>query len=161
MKKYVSFGAFALILMLAFASCKKHGHGKTTYQTIDVNLDENKSYQYTFTAHMHDLEITKQAQSFLVSEIDKSSEMSLFNYMPKLNQAGNDSVEITVYEKNENHAHCGHHPHPGGGACQHQQGGHNECHHHCDGDDKTIYTFNFTIQKTVAGTKQIPVAESK
>ena len=148
-----------LISSMAFHSCKKHEQGKTSYQTIDVVLDMNKSYQYSFVSHNSHLSITEQSQSFLVSELDNVTDVALFNYTPKVNFVGIDEVQITAYEEEAEHhgSKSGHHhPH---GKCQNHNGNHHDKNKHDDDDDKTIYTFKITIKQDVASP--IVAAESK
>ena len=59
--------------------------GTVNYQTIEIVLDMNKSYQYSFGQLIRKIKavITKQSDAFLVSEVDKSGESVLFNYTPK------------------------------------------------------------------------------
>ena len=144
MKKYISFGAFVLMISLAFVACRKHEErkGKTNYQTIEIVLDMNKSYQYSFGIPESELTITKQSNNFLVSELDEANETILFNYMPKTNFVGTDEVQVTLGKEEEHHEHHG--PRPKN-PIMHLLGGHK--HHDCGKheDDKTIYTFKFTV----------------
>lgn len=148
MKIKPTLSVLLLISSMAFHSCKKHEQGKTSYQTIDVVLDMNKSYQYSFGTHNSDLSITEQSRSFLVSELDKVTDVPLFNYTPKANFVGIDEVQITAYEEESEH-HGGkggqHHPH---GNCQNHSGNHHDKNKHDDDDDKTIYTFKIIVKQT-------------
>lgn len=150
MKKYISLGAFALILSLAFVSCKKHGEreAKTNYQTVEIVLDMNKSYQYSFGVPSSELTITKQSDAFLVSQLDEISETVLFNYMPQTNFVGTDEVQITLgKEEHEEHHRDGNHPPriPLAHLFGHKK-------HECEGreDDKTVYIFKFTVNKVAS-----------
>ena len=156
MKKYISLSALILILSIVFTSCKKHKQGKVTYQTIEVNLDANKTYQYNFGIGKKDLSITKQSSSFVVSEIDRLNENNLFNYTPKLNTIS-DEVEVTLFEDEEHHGHGGH------SNCQHQQDSNHQTCKHDNDDDRTIYIFKFTIHSTtlVIPTRQVEVESEK
>jgi hypothetical protein len=157
-----NFFTIAILMSLAFSiqSCKKHEQGKVSYQTIEVNLDANKSYQYDFGVGKHDLSITKQSQEFLVSEIDNADNVNVFNYTPKANFAGSDEIQVTLYGEEEHHHHGkgGHHPN---GNCQHQQNNNQVCHKHDDDDDKTIYIFKLNIQKVISTTKTAVVEIEK
>jgi hypothetical protein len=147
-----------LISSVAFQSCKKHEQGKTSYKTVDVTLDMNKPYQYSFDSNNSDLSITEQSRSFLVSELDKVTDVALFNYTPKANFVGIDEVQITAYEEEAEHhgGKGGHHPH---GNCQNHSGNHHDKNKHDDDDDKTIYTFKIIVEQTIASP--IVTAESK
>lgn len=106
--KKVFLGLVAFILLsLALSSCKKHEEheGTITYQTVEIVLDMNKSYQYSFGTIKNKAIITKQANSFLVSELDKVSEAVLFNYTPKNNFTGTDEVQVTIGEEEHEHHH--------------------------------------------------------
>ena len=150
MKKFIL--ASLAFVAISLQSCKKHEHeGTVSYQTININLEANKNYQYSFGVKS-DVSITKQSQEFLVSEIDNSNESKFFSYTPKFNFVGIDEVQITVYQEELKHHHGkgGHH-----GNCNsqsHGMSGH-ECHKHDDDDDKTIYTFKFNIKQTTLTTK--------
>lgn len=158
MKIKLTLSALVLISSMAFHSCKKHEHGKTSYQTIDVTLDMNRSYQYSFVSHNPHLSITKQSQSFLVSELDNVTDVPLFNYTPKENFVGIDEVQITAYEE-ESEQHDGKGEHHPQGNCQNHGGKHHDKNKHDDDDDKTIYTFKITVKQTIAAP--IVNAESK
>ena len=150
MKKYISLSTLVLILSLAFASCKKQREheGETKYQTIEIVLDMNKSYQYSFGTPESELTITKQSDNFLVSQLDEANETILFNYMPKTNFVGTDEVQVTLgKEEGEHHEHEGHRR-PKKPRIK-LFGGHQ--HHDCDrdNDDKTIYIFKFTVNNVV------------
>ena len=149
MKIKLTLSALVLISSMAIHSCKKHEQGKTSYQTVDVTLDMNKSYQYSFAPSNSDLSITKQSQSFLVSELDKVTDVPLFNYTPKSNFVGIDEVQITAYEEESEHhgGKDGHHPQSN---CQNHGGNDHDKNKHDDDDDKTIYTFKITVKQTVA-----------
>ena len=161
MKKFVSFGALLLILSLAFISCKKQREheGETKYQTIEIVLDMNKSYQYSFGTPSSELTITKQSDNFLVSQLDEANETVLFNYMPKTNFVGTDEIQVTLGEdEHEKHEHGGHHK-PKNPIMHLLGGGHK--HHDCGKheDDKTIYIFKFTVNSvaTVVTTEHTTV----
>ena len=146
MKKIVSLSALVLILSIAISSCRKHEEreGKTNYQTIEIVLDMNKSYQYSFGTPSSELTITKQSDAFLVSQLDEANETVLFNYMPKTNFVGTDEVQVTLGEdEHEKHEHGEHHKPKN--PIMHLFGGHQ--HHECGKheDDKTIYIFKFTV----------------
>lgn len=147
MKKAILASISILPLILSFQSCKKHQEheGKTNYQTIEIVLDMNKSYQYNFGTPESKLEITKQSDAFLVSELDKVSETVLFNYMPQTNFIGTDEVQITLAnEEREEHHRDGNHPPriPLGHLFNHKK---HECEEH--EEDKTVYIFKFTVNK--------------
>ena len=147
MKIKIFLGA-VLLSSLAFQSCKKHKQGVTTYQTVDVTIDANNSYQYNFGTEKTDLSITKQSQSFLVSELDKVNEATLFNYSPKLNFSGVDEVEVTSFEEPEKEGGKGGHH----GNCEN----HNGKKEHDEDDNKIVYTFKISVKNsTTAPTKII------
>ena len=146
MKKHISISAVVLMLSLTFTSCKKHKQGTVNYQTIEINLDANRTYQYNFGDGKKDLLITKQSSSYVVSEIDRLNETNLFNYSPKLNTAS-DEVEVTLFEEEEHHGHGGQGHHDGNGNCQNHPENNNSEHHDAD-DDRTIYIFKFNVVHT-------------
>lgn len=146
--KKVLFGLVAFIsLSLVLSSCKKHEEheGTVNYQTIEIVLDMNKSYQYSFGAidPKDQAVITKQSNAFLVSEVDKSGETILFNYTPNTNFVGTDEVQVTIGEEEHEHHHKQgpHHPNPLK-FLKHKK--HHGCEKH-DDDDKTVYIFKFTV----------------
>lgn len=155
MKITAYLGALVLLLSLSVQSCKKHNdEPKITYQTIDVVLDANKSYQYSFGEGNTNLAITKQAQAYTLSEIDKSGSASVLNYTPKSGFTGTDEIEVTLSNGKvaQQQLESTHTP---VGSCQHpNNGGNKSCgqHHDCNKhhDDKTIYTFKITIHQTAA-----------
>lgn len=146
MKKIFLASALILSLSLSFISCKKHEMPErtTTYQTIEIVLDMNKSYQYSFGTIDTKAQaiITKQSDVFLVSELDKVSEATLFNYIPKTNFVGTDEVQVTIGKEEEEHHHKqgAHHPNPLK-FLTHKK------HHGCEkhDDDTKVYIFKFTI----------------
>ncbi len=160
MKLKIFAGFLIVFLATSFSSCRKHHKkGTTTYQTIDITLDENKSYQYNFGTEQKGLSITQQSKSFLVSEIDQINEASFFKYMPSLNFVGSDEVQVTMksgdndgdddhHDGEEHHGNCQNHEHHN---CN------NSGHHDCDAHNKTIYTFKFTVNKVTAATRSTAV----
>lgn len=156
MKITASISALMLLLSISFQSCRKHTmkEGTTSYQTIEVNLDMNKSYQYSFgTATSSSRSITKQSQAFLVSEIDNVNGSALFNYTPKADFTGTDEVQVTSVEGAvKDHANCNSQA-PQGNCQQHHSAGNGCQHHDCDkAKDKTIYTFKITIKSVTQPT---------
>ena len=148
MKSKILAGTLMLVLAASLQSCKKHEkeEGKIFYHTIEITLDENKSYQYNFGIEKNELSITEQSKAYLVSEIDQTNEVSYFNYLPKINFVGTDEVKITMRAEQDEKDHYN-----GGG-----QGGSGNCQNHRDeddDDDKTIYTFKFTVKKVAINTK--------
>ena len=147
MKKAIFASIGILSLCLSIQSCKKHEERevKTNYQTIDIVLDMNKSYQYSFGKLDSDIEITKQSDAYLVSELNDMSETVLFNYMPQTNFVGTDEVQVTLGdEEREGHHGDAHHAPKNPlthlfGHKKHECGGHHE--------DKTVYIFKFTVNK--------------
>ncbi|MES2131101.1 MAG: hypothetical protein V4506_02060 [Bacteroidota bacterium] len=168
MKVTASISALILLLGVSFQSCRKHTmkEGTTSYQTIEVNLDMNKSYQYSFgTATTSSRSITKQSQAFSMSEIDNVNGSALFNYIPRADFTGTDEVQITSVEGSvKDHANCSNQA-PQGNCQQHGSAGHCCQHHDCDkAKDKTIYTFKITIksvtQPTITKTSNLSVQGS-
>ena len=155
MKITVSISALILLLGVSFQSCRKHTmkEGTTSYQTIEVNLDMNKSYQYSFGAATSGRSITKQSQAFSMSEIDNVNGSALFNYIPKADFTGTDEVQITSTDvSTKDHGNCSNQA-PQGNCQQHGSAGHCCQHHDCDkAKDKTIYTFKITIKPVTQPT---------
>lgn len=147
MKNTIVASAAILSLSLSFQSCKKHEEaGKTSYQIIDITLDNNKSYQYSFGTPESDLEITKQSNAYLVSELDEANETVVFNYTPKSDFVGNDEIFVTLGKaETEHHEKQGPPPpkNPIKGLFHHK-------HHKCEKHDenKTVYIFRFTVNQS-------------
>ena len=149
MKNTIVASAAILSLSLSFQSCKKHeAPGKTSYQIINITLDNNKSYQYNFGTPESDLEITKQSNAYLVSELGEANENVVFNYTPKSDFVGSDEIFVTLgNEEAEHHEKQGSHPpkNPIKGLLHHK---HHKCEKH--DEDKTVYIFRFTVNQTVS-----------
>jgi hypothetical protein len=162
MKTKVSLFLAFISVGIIFSSCKKQELEKTKIQTIDIVLDMNKSYQFSFGPVHSDLSITKQSDAFLVSELETINEAMEFKYMPKLNFVGVDEVQITLNgedEKEHHHQNGNHHKNPVKKMLHH--GAKHECHKH-DDDDKIIYIFRFTVNKTTAAsTSALVIGESQ
>lgn len=156
MKVTASISALMLLLSVSFQSCKKHTmkEGTTSYQTIEVNLDRNKSYQYSFgTATSSSYSITKQSRAFSMSEIDNVNGSALFNYIPGADFTGTEEVQVTSVEGAvKDHTNCNNQAPQGNCRQRHSAG--NGCQHH-DFDkaqNKTIYTFKITVKPTTPAT---------
>ncbi len=155
----ISLSAIALIIGVSFSSCKKHEELKTSYQTVDVTLDMNKSYQYSFGSGKSHLTVTKQSQAYLVSELEYHADAATFNYTPKEGFIGSDVVEITLGEGHGERGEMEDEHTNSHGNCQNTHGGqkgnhtHNcSGHHDCSRHDKTVYTFRFTVKSTTPAT---------
>jgi hypothetical protein len=162
MKKLILASVTVVALCASLQSCKKYEEqeGKTTYQIIDIVLDANKSYQYSFGTLDTKSTITKQSQAFLVSELDKVNNAVLFNYTPQTNFIGTDEVQVTIGEDEKEHHGKKGGPHPKNplNMFKHKN------HHGCDKDDddyKTVYTFKFTINRNEVTKVPVVVTESQ
>lgn len=159
MKVKIVASAVILSLGLSFQSCKKPKKeiGETSTQTIDVVLDMNKSYQYSFGTPDDDLSITQQSQSFLVSELDEVNESVLFNYTPKTDFVGTDEVQVTLGKVEPDH-----HKEEHGSKNPIEELIHPK-HKKCDKPqmDKTIYIFRFTIKRSIEATSAVVVSNNE
>lgn len=159
MKATILASTVILSLGLSFQSCKKPEKpaGQTSVQTIDIVLDMNKSYQYSFGTPDTDLSITKQSQAFLVSELNEVNETVLFNYMPETNFVGTDEVYVTLGKQEMKH------PEKHGPKNPIKHLIRPKKHHQCNKPnmDKTIYIFRFTVKETIATTSAVVVSENE
>lgn len=157
MKATILASTVILSLGLSFQSCKKPEKpvGQTSVQTIDIVLDMNKSYQFSFGIPETDLSITKQSQAFLVSELNEVSESVLFNYTPKTDFVGTDEVYVTLGKPEREHRE----DHRPKNPIKHFI--HSKKHHQCDKPnmDKTIYIFRFTVKETVPSKTTVVVSK--
>ena len=139
MKNKLSFIPAIIIAILITASCEKEKKTTVISKTVNVSIDENKSYSYTIP-HSGDgddaMQIDMQAQHYAVSKVTSVDDNTLFEYTPALNYSGNDEVHVTTFEGEHNGGNNNHQK----GNCQGQ--GH-------DKETETNYIFKITVVKTI------------
>ena len=143
----------ACTMLLAGTACKKeHTEKEAIRKTIDVTLTQDQNYTFTLTKNLRDDEyrITEQAQHYLISNSGTTSAGDrVYTYQPAAGYYGTDEVIVrNDWERDEHaghsHGNCQGGPPPPNGA---DHGG--QCNKPKGEEDHYIYTFRFTINRTI------------